>query len=354
MARTRVENTTEDNGLRIDGTAMEMPEMSTARMQMEAAARKTARTANEPERRRNDEGRKAEGNEGPVNCLRNERVIVRFIPHPTMMVQDKNHILYGGMADNAVRGFVVPRYNSTNLFVNVLTNNEKAFLEQAMGLEYNALSVYRKENNFWDDSNPNGIGRVLLRKQDNYLDLSVPEDYIKYKILLANKDYIAPSLQALEDKPKATYQFVIINENAESRMNLNKIDLMKRCWMAYGKIEDDMDTLRVVLELIEGRPLSAKTNLDFLQGKVTDYIQSNPRRFMSIVSDELLPVKVLIKKCVEAGLIGKKNDTYYLREDGSPLCEMNEESTLNNAARYISSVKRQELKYSLEAKLKAK
>jgi hypothetical protein len=31
---------------------------------------------------------------------------------------------------------------------------------------------------------------------------------------------------------------------------------------------------------------------------------------------------------------------------------MNEESTLNNAARYISSVKRQELKYMLEAKVK--
>lgn len=350
MARPRVEK--QENGPQIDMEAMNIPEVSTAQMKAQAEAmrqekkesvhevtKQTAKPANDGE---------------PVNCLRNERVIVRFIPHPTMMVQDPKHILYGGMAENAVRGFVVPRYNSTNLFVNVLTNNEKAFLEQAMGLEYNALSVYRKENNFWDDSNPNGIGRVLLRKQDNYLDLSVPEDYIKYKILLANKDYIAPSLQTLEDRPKATYQFVIINENAESKMNLNKIDLMKRCWMAYGKIEDDMDTLRVVLELIDGRPLSAKTNLDFLQGKVTDYIQSNPRRFMSIVSDELLPTKVLIKKCVEAGLIGKKNDTYYLREDGSPLCEMNEESTLNNAAKYISSVRRQELKYSLEAKLKAK
>ena len=287
-----------------------------------------------------------------VSCLRNERVIVRFVPRPSTMIQNPKHILYGGMSENAIRCYVVPRLSSTNTFVNVLTKNEKEFLEKAMGLEYNALSIYNKEDNFGDDSNPQGIGRVTLHKQDNYLDLSVPTDYIKYKILLANKDYIAPSLQALEDKPKATYQFVIINENAEAKMNLGRVDTTKRCWMEYGKIEDDNYTLITLLELIEGRPVSSRVKLDYLQGKVTDYIQKNPRRFLSTVTDELLPIKVLIRKCVEAGIIGKKNDAYYLREDGSPLCEMNEESTLNNAARYISSVKHQELKYSLEAKLK--
>ena len=276
----------------------------------------------------------------PVNCLRNEKVIVRFTPHPSMMVQNPKHVLYGGMAENAVRAFVVPRYSSTGSFVNVLTNNEKAFLEKAMGLEYNALSVYRKKDNFWDDSNPMGIGRVVLHKQDNYLDLSIPEDYIKYKILLANKDYIASSLQELEDRPKATYQYVIINENAEAHQNLTKMDTIKRCYMEYGKIENDFDTLRVVVELIGGRPISSKVKLDYLQGKVNEFIQSDPRRFLATVTDELLPAKVLIRKCVEAGLIGMKNDAYYLREDNSPLCEINENSTLNNAAKYISSVKR--------------
>lgn len=288
----------------------------------------------------------------PVNCLRNERVIVRFVPRPSAMVQNPKHILYGGMAENAKRSFVVPRLNSTGMFKNVLTDNEKAFLEKAMGLEYNALSIYRKKDNFWDDSNPMGIGRVTLHKQDNYLDLSVPEDYIKYKILLANKDQIASSLQELEDRPKATYQFVIISENAETASNLSKMDVTMECYTEYGAIRNDVDTLRVVIELIEGRPTAPKVKLDYLQGKVNEYIQKDPRRFLRTVKDELLPAKVLIKKCVEAGLIGKKNDTYYLRSDGTPLCEMNEDSTLNNAARYLTSVKRQELKYTLEAKLK--
>jgi hypothetical protein len=288
----------------------------------------------------------------PINCLRNEKVIVRFIARPSTLVSDKKHVLYGGMSESATRRFVVPRLSSTGLYVNVLTNNEKNFLEQIMGLEKDTLSIYKKKDNFWDDSNPEGIGKVILHKQDNYLDLSIPEDYIKYKILLANKNYIARSMQELEDSPKATYQFVILSEDTETKSNLSRMDATMKCYMEYGKVEDNTDVLRVVIELLEGRPIAARVKLDYLQGKVNEWIQREPRRFLSTIKDELLPAKVLIKKCVEAGLIGKKNDTYYLREDGRPLCEMNEDSTLNNAARYLSSIKRQELKYTLEAKLK--
>lgn len=339
MAKKRVEEVLPEDNVIIDDTFQEMPMkriMNPVKEEVEVK----------------EEPQTAVSGNAPVSCLRNERIIVRFVPRPTSMVQNPKHILYGGMADTAVRNFVVPRLTSTGMYKNVLTDNEKAFLEQAMGLEKNALSIYKKTDNFWDDSNPSGIGRVTLHKQDNYLDLSVPEDYIKYKILLANKDTIASSLHELEDRPKATYQFVIISEDAEAKITLNKMDVTKRCYMEYGKIEDDIDTLRVVIELLEGRPITSKVKLDFLQGKVNEYIQRNPRLFLSTIQDELLPAKVLIRKCVEAGLIGKRNDAYYLREDNSPLCEMNEESTLNNAARYISSVKRQELKYSLEAKLK--
>ena len=287
----------------------------------------------------------------PVNPLRNERVIVRFVPSPNAMVQQKGHVLSGGMSENATRSFVVPLLR-TGQYMNVLTKNEKDFLEQAMGLEPNALNVYRKNDNFWDDSNPKGIGKVVLHKQDNYLDLSNPVDYIRYKILLANKDQIAASIQELEDRPKATYQFVIISENAEAKSNLSKMDATMQCYTEYGAIRDDKDTLRTIIELLESRPTSPQVKLDYLQGKVNEYIQKDPRRFLNTITDEYLPAKVLIKRCIEAGLISWRNNLYYLRQDGSPLCEMGEESTLNNAAKYISSVKHQELKYQLEAKLK--
>lgn len=337
MAKKRVEEAT---NFVIDDTPQEIPLKEIAKR---VQADEEVNTENKKEEISDD---------GLVNCLRNERIIVRFVPRPSTMVQNPKHILYGGMAEGAKRCFVVPRLNSTGMFRNVLTDSEKAFLEKAMGLEYNALSVYKKKDNFWDDSNPMGIGRVILSKQDNYLDLSIPEDYIKYKILLANKDQIASSLKELEDRPKATYQFVIISENAEAASNLSRMDTIQRSYMEYGKVEDDLYTLRTVIEILGGRPLSSQIKLDYLKGKVNEYIQKDPRRFLSVIKDELLPAKVLIRRCIDAGLIGRKNDAYYLREDGSPLCEMNEVSTFNNAAKYLSSIKHQELKYTLEAKLK--
>lgn len=287
-----------------------------------------------------------------INCLRNERVIVRFIPKETAMIHNKNHILYGGMADSATRSFVVPRLNSTGMYVNVLTNEEKNYLEYAMGLEENALSIYRRNDNFWDDSNERGIGRVVLHKQDNYLDLSNPSDYIKYKILLANKDKIAPSHQELEDRPKATYEFEILSEGDETKSNLSKMDAQMQCYYEFGNVRDNRDTLKTIVELIEKRPIAPQTKLDFLQVKIKNYIEKDPRGFLKIITDKLLPAKVLIKKGIEKGVISWRNNLYYWKSDGSPLCEMGEESTLSNAAKYLTNPKYQELKFTLEAKVK--
>ena len=286
-----------------------------------------------------------------INCLRNERVIVRHIPKLGGMVTNPKHILYGGMADNAVKTFTVPRLSS-GMYVNVLTDDEKACLEQIMNLEYNALSIYKKTDNFWDDSNDKGISSVRLTKQDNYLNLSDPEDYIRYKILLANKNYIAPSLEALQDAPKASYQFVIISEGDETKNAKVNMSTTMKCYKEFGKIENNADTLRVVIETIDGRPLASNSKLEFLQTKANDLIQADSRLFLKVVTDPLLDTKVLIKRAIEAGIISKRGTYLYLREDNTPLCENNEEPTLNIAAKYLTNPRHQELKFSLEAKLK--
>ena len=286
-----------------------------------------------------------------INCLRNERIIVKHVPKRTGMITNEKHILFGGMAEGAVRVFVVPKLSS-GMYVNVLTDSEKSYLEEVMGLEYNALSVYRKTDNFWDDSNANGIARVRLVKGDNYFNLSDPEDYIRYKILLANKDYIAPSLQALEDAPKATYQFVIISEGEEAKVTKDNMSITMKCYKEFGKIENDAETLKTIIELMDGRPVSPSAKLEFLQANINSLIQVDAKRFLKTIQDPLLPTKVLIKKAIENKLISNKGNYLYLKSDNSPLCEINEEPTLNVAAKFLSSPKNQDLKFSLEAKLK--
>lgn len=287
-----------------------------------------------------------------VSCLRNERVIVRYIPKKSgIWGNNPKHILAGGMAEGAIRTFVVPRLSS-GMFVNVLTDNEKAFLEEIMGLEYNALSIYKKVDNFWDDGNENGINRVRLTKQDNYFNLSDPEDYIRYKILLANKDYIAPSIQSLQDRPKATYQFVIISEGDETKVAKSNMSSTMMCYKEFGKIENDGDLLRVIIETISGKPVSQNSKLEFLHTKINELIQTDSKIFLKVITDPMLSTKVLIKKSIEAGLISNRGNYLYLRSDNSPLCEDNEEPTLNIAAKYLNSPKHQEIKFTLEANLK--
>ena len=287
-----------------------------------------------------------------INCLRNERVIIRHIPRQSNMVQNPKHVLYGGMADTAIRVFVVPKLSSGK-YVNVLTDDEKDFLEDVMGLEPNSLSIYKRDNNFWNDSNIDSVSKVMLKKQDNYLDLSNPEDYIRYKILLANKDYIAPSLQDLEDYPKATYQFVIIEEGDETRSAKSNMSNTMMCYKEYGKIEDDKDTLSLIIETLDGRPVATSSKLEFLQTKINDLIQANPKTFLQIITDKLLPTKVLIRKAISHGIISKRGDFLYLRSDGKPLCNDNEDPTINVAARYLNNPKYQSVKFAIEAELNA-
>ena len=290
--------------------------------------------------------------EHTINCLRNEKVTVRFIASQSAMVHQSGHVLDGGMAENAVRTYVVPRLKS-GIYKNVLTNAEKECLEEVMQLEPNALSIHKKVNNFWDDSNDQGVNKVALHKHDNILDLSNPVDYIKYKILLANNDLIAPSLEELQERPQATYQFVIIHEQEEARHDAGGISVMQKCFAEYGKVENDADTLRTIIEIFTKRPTSANTKLPAIQKEIFNCIQKDESKFLKIITDPLLRFKTIIIMAAEAGVLAKKNDGYYyLMEDGRPLCELNQNSTLDNAAKYLSDPKRQDLLFRIEGKLK--
>ena len=296
---------------------------------------------------------KPEKPEDPANygdtipsCLRNEKIIVRHIPKESGLISDPKHVLYGGMADDATMYITVPVLASTGTYVNVLTNAEKEFLESIMGLEKNALSIYLKNDNFWTNY------MVRLIKGDNILDLSIPDDYIKYKVLLANKDLVAPSISALNDMPKATYKYVIISENEEAREENKNLSATMEAYVKLGEIQEDKDILKFVVETLDGRPLSRDSKLTFIKAQAYKLIQANPKLFLQVCNDPLLKTKVLISKCINYGVISKRGDYLYAASNNTPLCEDGEEPVFSVAARFLNSPKHQDLKFSIEAKLK--
>lgn len=280
-----------------------------------------------------------------ISCLRNEKVLVRYVPRQSGNIINPKHLFYGGMGEGSKRVFTVPKLTSTRTYMNVLTNEEKTFLEQYMGLEFNDLSVYKKKDNYWSGF------QVTLTKSDTYLDLSNPEDYIRYKVLLANKDYIAPSLAELQDKPKATYQFVLINEEDESKASMRQLSYNQRAYMKFGELQSDADALKLIIETIDGRPIADKTKLEFLQSKAGELILSDAKLFCKVAEDPYLQTKVLIKKAHNAGILAKRGSYYYIKKDNTPLCENNEEPTMSMAAKFLNAPKHQDIKLAIEAQI---
>lgn len=302
-------------------------------------------TEEKPKTRRTAKKEEAYIEDELYNCLRNERITVQLVNKTNSKITDKRHLAFGGMMESAIRVFTVPTLAS-GTFKNVLTNDEKNYLEHILGLEPNALSIHNKKDNFWKNYT------VTLTKRDNILNLADPEDYIRYKVLLANKDLIAPSMEDLRNCPKKSYQFVIVSEGDNYSDTKNKMNTTFKCFEEFGKIKEDFEKLKFIVESIDGRTVTDKTKIEFLQNKLYDVIQSKPKLFLEAISDKLLDTKILINKAVEAGIISKRGDGYYMREDRSPLCEHNEDPTITVAAKFLSLPKNQELKFSIEAKLK--
>lgn len=289
--------------------------------------------------------KKAEDTKELINCLRNERITVRFLRRDTGFIQNPKHLLSGGMAETATRIFTVPIL-ANGAYKNVLTNDEKTFLEESMGLPTNALSIYLKENNYWASQ------QVRLTKSDSYLDLSAPADYIKYKILLANTDLIAPNLETVSNYPKATYQFVLISEKDEIQTSRDAMTISMEASEAFAKIGNDVSMFRLIIETLEGRPTSPNVKLDFLKPQVFRIMQANPKNFLTIVQDKMLSTKLLIKEAIEAGLIRKRGDFYYLAQDNRALSTGSEDPILSNACKFLNNPVNQEAKLMLEAKIK--
>ena len=287
---------------------------------------------------------KEEMSEVKVNPLRNEKVYVRWIPKDNGL--PNRHVASGGKVDGAYVTFVVPVLRNGQ-YKNVLTDAEKEFLEEALGLDYNALSVYKKEDNYWD----NFMVRIDNAKEGLHLDLSNPNDFIRYKVLLANNDFIAPSVQERLDRPKNTYQFELVRESDEDMIENAKMDAKMQSYKEFAKIENDIDTMRVLVELLDARPYSANEKAVFLKSRISSLIDADPKKFLSAITDPLLHAKVLIRRGSELGVLAKRGDYYFLKSDNSPLCDGGENPTLSIAARYLNLPAHQDIKFILESEL---
>jgi hypothetical protein len=269
--------------------------------------------------------------------LPKDTVVVKFIKRKKGMASNVNedHVISGGMMSGSKRTFFAPLLRN-GAIANVLTNEEKEYLENITGLN---LSVY---GDFWKEH------YVTLYKEDNILNLSNPIDYISYKILLNLKDDVAPKWE--DRNKKQTYQFVLTTEGEEIAEKKVGFDKKKEAFKLYGKIEDDKEKLIGVFKLLTNKPISPNSTLEWVQNKVEEFIDVNPSKFVDLMKDSSLETKLLLEEGVEVGVV-KKSGNKYSTTDGLDLCEGGEIPTFDNAIRYLDNPKHQDVRALIEAKI---
>jgi len=274
--------------------------------------------------------------------LPNEKVTIRFIKRNRGLAADvsDSHVISGGMIEGATRKFCVPLLRNGGL-KNVLTNEEKEFFEKGHFNGVN-LSIY---SDFWKNQ------YVSLEKLDTILDLSIPEDYLKYKILLGWEDVIAPSLEKYKSENKGTYQFYITKDGEEIKDRSKKLDLIKTAWKKYYKIEDNKDILVSIIYLMTGKKLSDNSTMKYINTEVETLVDTRTKDFLNLVEDPNFETKTLIALAENVGIILKKNGKYET-VDGLSLCKQGEIASLTNAVNYLVDPKNHEVRDLIEARVK--
>ena len=173
-----------------------------------------------------------------------------------------------------------------------------------------------------------------------------------YKMLLSWSDYICPSMEQLRNANKATYRYVIVNENDEAKAAGEEMSINQRCYFAFGKYEDNTDVLRFVIQSLTGKNLAPSTKIEFLHQQANEQIKANPKMFLNVIEDPLIETKTLIHRAVDNGIISKRGDFYYITETNQALSEGNIDPTITNAAKFLESPKRQDLLLTIQAKVK--
>lgn len=277
-----------------------------------------------------------------TDFLEDKTVSVKYITKETNGIQDIKHIAYGGLLNGAEIHVPAPTLENKKM-KNLLTKVEKDGLESILGLN---LSIY---GDFWKEKGKAyqlGILPVKLSKDEMRLNLSDPYDYIKWKVLLQSP-IVARNLDTI--KHRATNRFVLTSESEKRQKELDKAGYKINAYKLFVQFESNRDVLRYALRTL-GRNTSKNHDMDFLQSEFHKELEKNASMVVSILGDPFIKTKALLETCFDYGAVMRKDKMYYTLDD-APICDEGQ-PTLQNAAEFLSTNLGQDLRLSLEAKLK--
>jgi hypothetical protein len=189
---------------------------------------------------------------------------------------------------------------------------EQEFFERMLGLNKGELDTNKKrtdeKGNTYPDTFWQKLGTVKLRNEANLLDLSNPMDMIKYKVLMLNKNVVAPSPN--EKNRKRTYRFMIVDQEVAEVQEKEELNTKLEAFSWFARIKADIEQLKEVMWLYDSR-ITNTTNYDYVFAYVGKIVNDSPTNFLKIVQDIHKDSKLLLMRAVKSGaLVISKEKTY--------------------------------------------
>lgn len=206
---------------------------------------------------------------------------------------------------NAKIKYAAPTIGSGRV-ANPLDPEERAYLERVLDEDLNPL---KRDNNFWTSR------FAILDRGVRVLDLSNPLDYVDYKILLMQKDFIAPSG---DDKlKKATYKYYIDDLEYEDRSKYKAATAKKEAYKFFGKLEEKgkpaiVDFLNVYYQNKPGKKADSTMSLEKLVATVDGLIENETDKFLEVAADPEYDNKLFITKALRIRAILVESGKYHL------------------------------------------
>ena len=169
-----------------------------------------------------------------------------------------------------------------------LTKEDEERLEEALSMKKGELDV---RSTYWEEFN--------IPFSNNYLELD-PSDALSELQLLFLKAHPLVA-EGRDDKSSAKFTYVIIDEEAEATRDNARRSIKAKAYQEFLKcsLVDRANILTVLEHNVEG--LSSNK----VESVLGDIVERKPEKFLKVVEDSLLQVKVAIMSAINYGILTK-------------------------------------------------
>lgn len=214
------------------------------------------------------------------------------------------------------------------------------------------LNYNRMDGNFWRGDSPTSDPtkaekpyRVFVPREGMTLNLSIPEDNLKYRVLKANTDRVAPNWEERDYMPNYTYAIVDENVSIDRKKEQNKTEIL--AISEFSKIQDNRELLAEFLIAKDPTISIAKSaSTDFLFNQVFNVVKNDPKFFLTVMNDEYWKDKVFIYKAVKAGALIKTAKDKYATVGGEEI------GRLADVIHYLNDPEKIEFRKRVEHQIK--